>query len=483
MPNCPCFDAVSVLVVGDVMLDRFWSGGTHRVSPEAPVPVVRVSDNTCRAGGAGNVAVNIAALGGRVTLAGLCGEDESADLLRAVVEAAGVTWAVSPAAPETIVKLRVLSRHQQLLRMDFEASLAPYADDLFSGYVKAQLGAVDTVVFSDYAKGTLVGVQGLIEAARQLGKTVLVDPKGTDLLRYRGATIMTPNLPEFEAVVGHCDSEEVLLQRGSALREELDLEALLITRGEQGMTLLQRGEDAVSLPARAREVFDVTGAGDTVISVLAAALSAGESMADATALANAAAGLVVGKLGTATVSPAELTAALADGGTRPLPHMGDIVSRDELLTGVAAAKAAGQTVVMTNGCFDILHRGHIDYLARARALGGRLIVAVNDDDSVAALKGPGRPVNTLEARMVMLAALRSVDWVVPFSEDTPAALIAAVQPDVLVKGGDYLPEAIAGADSVLAGGGSVEVLDFIEGYSTTSLIEALRGAAPRQEQD
>lgn len=475
MPICPRFDNVSVLVVGDIMLDRFWSGGTHRVSPEAPVPVVKVSENTCRAGGAGNVAVNIAALGGKATLSGLCGEDESASLLRDVVESAGVTWAVSPGAPETIVKLRVLSRHQQLLRMDFEASLAPYADDMFSALVKAQLGAVDTVVFSDYAKGTLVDVQGLIEEARSQGKKILVDPKGNDLTRYRGATVLTPNLPEFEAVVGHCASEDILLQRGEALREELDLEALLITRSERGMTLIQRGAAAVTLPAKAREVFDVTGAGDTVISVLAAALSAGESMVDAMALANAAAGLVVAKLGTATVSRDELVAAMVSEDANRLPHMGETVSVDELLTLRSGAGAAGETVVMTNGCFDILHRGHIDYLARARALGDRLIVAVNDDASVAGLKGPSRPVNTLASRMAVLAALRSVDWVVAFSEETPSNLIEAVKPDVLVKGGDYTPDAIAGADSVLANGGRVEVLDFIEGFSTTSLIETLRG--------
>ena len=481
MPHCPRFDDVSVLVVGDVMLDRFWTGGTHRVSPEAPVPVVRVNDSSCRAGGAGNVAVNIAALGGQATLAGLCGEDESAGLLREVVEAAGVTWAVSPAAPETIVKLRVLSRHQQLLRMDFEASLAPYADDLFGAFVRARMDAVDTVVFSDYAKGTLVGVQDLIQEARGLGKNILVDPKGTDLKRYRGATVLTPNLPEFEAVVGHCETEAQLLERGHGLRVELDLEALLVTRGERGMTLLQRDGSALTLPAQAREVFDVTGAGDTVISVLAAALSAGESLVDGMALANTAAGLVVAKLGTATVSAQELASALAIGdGTRPA-HMGDVLSRDQLLLSVQAARARGETVVMTNGCFDILHRGHIDYLAWARELGDHLIVAVNDDASVAGLKGPGRPVNTLDARMAVLAALRSVDWVVPFSEETPADLIAAVQPDVLVKGGDYTPESIAGAESVVASGGSVKVLDFVEGYSTTGIVSALRNTDSKSE--
>ena len=240
MSLCPLFDTSSILVVGDVMLDRFWSGGTDRVSPEAPVPVVRVNDNACRAGGAGNVAVNIAALGGQATLSGLCGDDEAAGLLRKVIEAAGVTWAVCPSAPETIVKLRVMSRNQQLLRMDFESTMAPYADDIFSGFVKAQLDAVDTVIFSDYAKGTLAQVQDLIEQAKSQGKRILIDPKGKDLTRYRGATLLTPNLAEFEAVVGRCDTETEIIGRGTELLDDLMLEALLITRSERGMTLLQR---------------------------------------------------------------------------------------------------------------------------------------------------------------------------------------------------------------------------------------------------
>ncbi|MDG1065525.1 MAG: bifunctional D-glycero-beta-D-manno-heptose-7-phosphate kinase/D-glycero-beta-D-manno-heptose 1-phosphate adenylyltransferase HldE [Luminiphilus sp.] len=474
MSICPEFDTASILVVGDVMLDRFWSGGTDRVSPEAPVPVVRVNDNSCRAGGAGNVAVNIAALGGRATLSGLCGEDEAANLLRNVIEAAGVTWAVCPSAPETIVKLRVMSRNQQLLRMDFESSMAPYADDLFSAFVKAQLDAVDTIIFSDYAKGTLAQVQGLIAQAKSQGKKILIDPKGKDLTRYRGATLLTPNLAEFEAVVGHCKTETEMIDRGTALLDDLMLEALLITRSERGMTLLQRGQTPLHLPAKAREVFDVTGAGDTVIAVLAAALSAGESLENSTRLANVAAGLVVGKLGTATVSRDEIIAGLSADSLSPFLSKDRVVTETELVSRVAAAKASGEKVIMTNGCFDILHRGHIDYLCRARALGHRLIVAVNDDASVAALKGPTRPVNPLDARMELLAALRCVDWVVSFSSETPADLIAAIAPDVLVKGGDYRPKEIAGADAVLANGGQVEVLSFVEGFSTTALIEALQ---------
>lgn len=483
MRIAPDFSTVRALVLGDIMLDRFWTGGTYRISPEAPVPVVRIADCEGRPGGAGNVAINLAELGADTALMGLVGHDEAATELRGAVEAAGVRWLVTPCAGNTIVKLRVLSRHQQLLRMDFEQSLASYADDLFIGYVSAQLCDCDVVILSDYAKGTLAGVSSVIAAARELGKPVLVDPKGEDLTRYRGATLLTPNLGEFEAVVGHCRDESDITVRGEALREQLDLEALLITRSEKGMTLLQRGQPALHLPARAREVYDVTGAGDTVISVLAGALAAGESLAAATALANAAAGVVVGKLGTTSVTRDELNRALAQDLNVSFAQGGNVVDESTLLATVAQAKASGERLVMTNGCFDLLHPGHVAYLREARSLGDRLIVAVNDDDSVRRLKGDGRPINTLAARMSVLAELRSVDWVVSFSEDTPARLIAAVLPDVLVKGGDYTPTQIAGHDAVTSAGGEVRVLSFIDGHSTTEMIRRAQRPAATERSD
>ena len=470
MSVCPAFENVSVLVVGDVMLDRFWSGGTDRISPEAPVPVVRVGDTDNRAGGAGNVAVNLASLGAQVTLAGLCGKDDAATALRAAVESQGVTWAVSPCDGETIVKLRVLSRNQQLLRMDFEGSFESYADDLFMAYIKTLLVDVDVVVFSDYAKGTLTRVADLIEACRAQHTPVVVDPKGTDFERYRGATVITPNLGEFTAVVGAAADNSSIERLGNALRQSLDLDAVLVTRSEQGMSLVAADEPPLHLPTRAREVYDVTGAGDTVISVVAATLGAGESLARATVLANTAAGIVVGKLGTATISGEELLAALLEDQSARLPHIGQTLDEATLSELVAQARAVGERLVMTNGCFDILHPGHVNYLARARDLGDRLIVAVNTDASVARLKGSDRPINDLAARMAVLAGLRSVDWVVPFDEDTPERLISAVLPDVLVKGGDYQPEEIAGGAAVLEAGGEVRVLDFIEGHSTTATI-------------
>ena len=460
----------NITVIGDVMLDRFWSGASRRVSPEAPVPVVNVSGQEDRAGGAGNVAVNLAELGVTVSLVGLCGDDEHARALRSCVESAGVRWNVMPCKADTIVKLRVLSRNQQLLRMDFEQTLAPYANDLFLRYAQQHLADADLVILSDYAKGTLELVQPLLAYCREAGKRTLVDPKGTDFERYRGATLMTPNLSELEAVVGPCDTDEALVEKAGNLRASLELDAILVTRSEAGMTLIERDGPAQHLTASAQEVFDVTGAGDTVIAVMAGGLSAGLSMADAARYANHAAGVVVAKLGTASVTPEELEHAISD---RDLDSFDRRPSEDEVLSRLAKCRAAGQRIVMTNGCFDLLHPGHIRYLQQAAKLGDLLIVAVNDDDSVRRLKGAGRPVNTVEDRMAVLAALEAVDFVLPFSEDTPERLIDVVAPDTLVKGGDYTVEQIAGHESVLARGGDVIILDFVPGHSTTEMIERI----------
>ncbi|MGQ0503402.1 MAG: bifunctional D-glycero-beta-D-manno-heptose-7-phosphate kinase/D-glycero-beta-D-manno-heptose 1-phosphate adenylyltransferase HldE [Panacagrimonas sp.] len=468
--TCPDFSGARLLVAGDVMLDRYWMGPTQRISPEAPVPVVRVSKDEVRPGGAANVALNIAALGGRAVLLGIVGRDAPADVLAGKLAESGIVtdWIESPQLP-TITKLRILSRNQQVIRLDFEESFASEgAFDrarLILDFTN-HLADADAVVLSDYAKGTLIDAPVLIAQCRALGKPVVVDPKGNDFGRYRGATLLTPNLGELEAVVGSCPDEASIVARGERLRAELDLDALLVTRSEHGMTLLRPGYAPLHLPTQAQEVFDVTGAGDTVIATLAAALACDVDMADAVHLANVAAGIVVGKLGTATASRAELEAALF------LPAEGEdcVVTEEALLARLALARRSGKIIVMTNGCFDLLHVGHVRYLEAARRLGDLLIVAVNTDDSVRRLKGPTRPVNACADRMRVLGALKSVDYVVPFSEDTPARLIGRVLPDVLVKGGDYAPEQIAGHDAVTANGGTVRVLDFHEGYSTTAML-------------
>jgi D-beta-D-heptose 7-phosphate kinase/D-beta-D-heptose 1-phosphate adenosyltransferase len=314
-------------------------------------------------------------------------------------------------------------------------------------------------------------VQSLIALCREKKIPVLVDPKGTDFDRYAGASLITPNLSEFEAIVGECRDEDELVEKGQQLCEQCNFEALLITRSEHGMTLIQNNEEVFHLPTRAREVYDVTGAGDTVISTLAAALAAGDDIHNAVALANLAAGIVVGKLGTASVTQEELYQEIH----KHIAVKRGVVSQQELMVAVNQCRKRGEVIVMTNGCFDILHAGHVTYLQQAREQGDRLIVAVNVDETVRKLKGEDRPVNPLEHRMRMLAALECVDWVLPFEEETPARLICEVLPDILVKGGDNDPDKIPGGDCVRANGGEVRVLSYVSGVSTTEIIGTSRG--------
>jgi len=467
----PQFDQARVLVVGDLMLDRYWHGDTSRISPEAPVPVVLVGEAEERPGGAGNVALNIASLGGGVELHGLTGDDEACASLEKILTANAVDCFMTKLPGlATITKLRVLSRHQQLIRLDFEDGFENRHSEKMLARFEQSLANCNAVVLSDYGKGTLSDIQTLIHKARHAGKQVIIDPKGSDFDKYRGATLITPNMHEFEGVVGHCANDEELVQKGQALMQRLELDALLVTRSERGMTLLQKDKAAVHLPTYAREVFDVTGAGDTVVSVLAAAVAAGDNLADATALSNIAAGIVVSKLGTATVTVDEIRRALRE---QHEIHRG-VMDEEDLLRQVNDAKEHGETIIMTNGCFDILHAGHVTYLEQARELGDRLVVAVNDDESVRRLKGPDRPVNTLSKRMRMLAALECVDWVVPFYEDTPTRLICKLLPNVLVKGGDNVPDQIPGGECVREAGGEVKVLSYVEGVSTTGIIGTIR---------
>jgi len=469
-PVMPNFAAARVLVVGDVMLDRYWHGSTSRISPEAPVPVVKVEHSEERPGGAANVALNLAALGASVRLVGVTGADEAAQTLAASLAGAGVeTHFQTITNQPTLLKLRVISRHQQLLRLDFEQ---PFATDsrALTQSVEQALDECAVLVLSDYGKGTLQNHQELIALAKKRGISVLADPKGRDFSIYQGASLLTPNLAEFEAIVGHCADEQQLLDKGAKLLSELKLGALLITRGEHGMTLLSQEAAPLHLPARAHEVFDVTGAGDTVISTIAAALAAGQALPQAVALANLAAGIVVGKLGTAAISAPELRRALQ----REAGSERGVVGLEQLLSCLEDARAAGEKIVFTNGCFDILHAGHVAYLEQARALGDRLVLAVNDDASTCRLKGAGRPINAVERRMAVLAGLEAVDWVLSFSEDNPRRLLEQIRPDILVKGGDYNLDGVVGADIVKAYGGEVKVLGLVENSSTTAIVQKIR---------
>ncbi|WP_127471084.1 bifunctional D-glycero-beta-D-manno-heptose-7-phosphate kinase/D-glycero-beta-D-manno-heptose 1-phosphate adenylyltransferase HldE [Thiomicrorhabdus aquaedulcis] len=489
------FSQVKVLVVGDVMLDQYWSGRAGRISPEAPVPVVNVHTQEVRAGGAANVAMNIMSLGAKAHLLGVIGQDVSTGItenqqgiqpaldqygvqLNELMQSAQVEcgWVLSPSG--TICKLRVLSHHQQLIRMDFETTVPEVAAQALALKVAEHVAHYDVLVVSDYAKGSLQFVEQMIASAKQANVPVLVDPKGLAFERYRGASLIKPNQSEFEAVVGHAVNSQTLVSAANELMQRLDLEALLVTRSEHGMALVTRNDAPYLLSSQAQEVFDVTGAGDTVIAALAVGFASGMSLQSATHLANQAASIVVRKVGTSTVSKAELDQAIK----ASMRHKGYVaMNEDELLTLVQMAQRNGERVVMTNGCFDLLHSGHVRYLNEAAGLGDRLIVAVNTDASVQILKGDARPIVGVQGRMELLSALSCVDWVVAFNEPTPERLICKLQPDVLVKGGDYKPAEIAGAQCVWASGGQVEVLSFWDGYSTTRLVDKIT-AAKKQEQ-
>jgi D-beta-D-heptose 7-phosphate kinase / D-beta-D-heptose 1-phosphate adenosyltransferase len=467
----------SVLVVGDVMLDRYLIGDTERISPEAPVPVVRVAQAEDRAGGAANVARNIAHLDGTVCLLGIVGDDADSALLLDILAQDHVrTELLAPPGARTISKMRVISRHQQVVRLDIEEPFSQAHAAALAERFRELVGDYETIVISDYNKGSLLEVGAIITAARVAGKRVLVDPKQRDLSVYRGADVITPNLAEFRAAGGDGSSEEAMLDSARALLREAGIGAMLLTRSEQGMSLITLDEHT-RYPAEVLEVSDVTGAGDTVIATLGTLLSAGFDLAEAAWAANMAAGIVVGKVGAATVSPEELATRLSrswsmkTGGYHP--------TADQSLQHIEYARNKGERIVFTNGCFDILHAGHVRYLAHARALGDRLVVGLNSDASVQRLKGAERPVNSFEDRAEVLLGLAGVDWVIPFGDDpkdndTPERLIRRIRPQVLVKGGDYTPDTIVGADIVRAQGGEVVVVPLVEGRSTTGVIARLR---------
>jgi D-beta-D-heptose 7-phosphate kinase/D-beta-D-heptose 1-phosphate adenosyltransferase len=468
----PDFTKVRITIVGDVMLDRYWFCNASRISPEAPVPIAHVRKTEERPGGASNVALNAKALGCQVTLFGIIGEDEPGKCLEKILQQAEIKchWQKTANIP-TIAKLRVIAHEQQLIRLDFEESLAKVDKAELIKKFTEHLKHTDIVIFSDYGKGIAEIAPKLINLVQQHNIPILIDPKGRDFNIYAGATCLTPNFTEFETIVGICEDETEIERKGLRLIEDLKIEALLITMGAHGMTLLRPDQETVNIPTHAREVYDVTGAGDTVIATLAATFAATKSFTQAMQFANVAAGISVGKLGAAVVSPFELRRSLQKHQDSSL----GVMTEKQLLQEVEEAKRNHEVIVMTNGVFDILHEGHVTYLEQAKALGTRLIVAVNDDASVKRLKGSDRPINPVEQRMHVLACLRSVDWVVAFTEDTPERLIKAVTPNILVKGGDYKVNEIAGAEHVMAHGGAVKILPFVLDRSTTNIIKRTKG--------
>ena len=466
-----------VLVVGDLILDEYLRGTVQRISPEAPVPVLEAASTDCEPGGAANVASNLASLGAEVALCGAVGDDANGRRLVSLLAARGISTSavVVDGGRPTSHKLRVVAHSQHVLRIDHEErqALSSCVEARLLDAARAELASVSGVVLSDYAKGVLSSalIQELIAAASERGLAVTVDPKGVDYGRYRGARALTPNLTELQqgAAMPVVAEEE----RGRAvarLFDETRAQAILVTCGKDGMVLYERDQEPIRIAALAREVFDVTGAGDTVIAVFSLGVFAGVSLAQAARLANVAAGIVVGKLGTATVSREELSATLG------APEIGSgrkILSRPEAARAVEAGRAAHHRIVFTNGCFDLLHAGHVAYLEAARGFGDLLVVGVNSDVSVRRLKGEGRPLWPVGDRAKLLAALAAVDVVVEFDEDTPAALINLLRPDVLVKGADYKRNEVVGRDVVEAHGGRLELVPLVEGRSTSGMIHAI----------
>jgi D-beta-D-heptose 7-phosphate kinase / D-beta-D-heptose 1-phosphate adenosyltransferase len=469
--------SVRVLVLGDLMLDEYLWGRAERISPEAPVQVVEVIREDLRLGGAGNVVHNLAALGASVSICSVIGSDENGALLRSTFQAKGVDLAGLFEDPQrkTSKKTRVIAANQQIVRIDRETKspIGASCQEAILGYLEQNLESFDVVVVSDYLKGVLTPevLAAVCQAGRRLAIPVVVDPKGDDYGKYRGATLLTPNRKEAEIASGVAITDQESLERAAGgLLHGLELDALLVTRSEAGMSLFRKAGGAVHIPTVAREVFDVTGAGDTVISVLSLGLACGLQLPEAAWVANVAAGIAVGKLGTSTVSPQEIVAEVGHG---QKDSDSKIKNLDVLAHLVASERSRGKKIVFTNGCFDLLHVGHVKYLQKARELGDLLVVGLNSDASVRRLKGERRPLIEETERAHILAALDCVDFVVLFDEDTPLRLIEAVAPDILVKGGDYRVEEVVGRELVEARGGRVELVQFVDGRSTSKIIEKI----------
>jgi D-beta-D-heptose 7-phosphate kinase/D-beta-D-heptose 1-phosphate adenosyltransferase len=471
-----------VLVIGDLMLDRYVWGQTDRVSPEAPVPVVDVQSESLGLGGAGNVIANLVAFGASVSICTVIGTEGRGDDLIRLLDRPGVdrSGLVVEQGRRITEKCRLMAGHQQVVRFDAETReppAAPSSRELMAAITRSLERPTGAVIVSDYGKGvcTEAMVQGVIERAGALGVPVFCDPKGTDYAKYRGATAVTPNRREAaEATHRRIGDDAALAAAGQVLRTTLGSPYCLITLSEDGMALFD-AEGMTKIPTLAREVFDVTGAGDTVIAGIGFAVAAGLGMHEACRFANVAAGIVVGKLGSASVTFEEMTRHVL-GSASSDRRRGKLVELGELGERLRAHRCLGERIVFTNGCFDLLHRGHVQYLEAAAELGDVLVVGLNSDASVGRLKGAGRPIHGGEDRAFVLAGLRSVDYVVIFEEDTPLALIQAVEPDVLVKGGDYQPDTIVGAASVTARGGRVLTIPLVAGRSTSGAIQRIRQA-------
>ncbi|MEE8429874.1 MAG: D-glycero-beta-D-manno-heptose-7-phosphate kinase [Candidatus Desulfatibia sp.] len=474
------FDRCHVLVVGDLMIDEYLWGEVDRISPEAPVQIVAVDSEDYTLGGSGNVINNIAALGAKVTAAGVIGTGRNGQLVLQKFKELGVDTAGVVQEPDrpTTMKTRIIAANQQVLRIDRETkkAISDATLDKLAGYIENKVPGVDVILISDYGKGVITNtlMSRLIAAARKHNKITIADPKGLDFSKYSGVSLLTPNKKEAARASGiEIVDESTLAESGRKILETVDINKLLITCGQDGMVLFQQNKAPCKISAEARQVYDVSGAGDTVLAVLGLGIAAGKSFEDSTTLANTAAGLVVGKVGTATISRQELTAAL-------LPTRDSTIFKHKRLSDLPALvqelRKQGKRLVLTNGCFDLLHAGHILLFSASKQLGDVLIVAIDDDDSVKALKGPGRPVIRAEERVRIISALDTVDYVVLFSSEELESLIKIIRPGVLTKGSNYTSEKVLGGKLVERLGGRVALIPVTENISSTSIINNIKSS-------
>ena len=468
MNKFPDFSKTKVLVVGDIMLDQYYFGDCNRVSPEAPVVAVNIKKISNKIGAAGNVALNLNSLKVKTYLLGVIGQDKNAKILKDLFKLSSVhTNLLEEKDAKTITKLRVLSKNQQLIRLDFEDSVIQFNRLELEKKFKKIIKEVDSVLFSDYGKGTLLDIAKLIQIAKKYNKKVFVDPKGNDFTKYKNSTLISPNLSEFEQIVGKTTNEEVFIKKAKELRKELEIENLLVTRSEDGMSLFNL-QTHHRLFAQKKEVIDVTGAGDTAIATVCASMSLNLNPYFCVELANSAAAIVVDKIGTSFVTPQELQQEHYKKTSNT-----QNIELNELLLKIKTLKSQKQKIVFTNGCFDILHSGHVAYLNEAATLGDILIVALNSDQSIRKLKGKSRPINKLKNRKEVIAGLKAVDYVIDFNDDTPIEILKKINPDFLVKGADYTEDQVVGADYVKSYGGQIKLVRFFDEISTSKIIESV----------
>ena len=456
----------NILVIGDVMLDEYWLGTSNRISPEAPVPVVKVDDKEFRVGGAGNVVLNLFNINPKVSLISTIGKDKDGEIIKRILKRKKINFIFKETFKcRSIKKLRIFTQNQQMIRLDFEDNKENYKLEL-SEQIKKQIRKSKLVILSDYGKGSLINVKKIIRYAKS--KIIIIDPKGSDYSKYSGATILTPNINEFIEIVGEVNSQAELIKKAKILIKKINLKGILITQGKKGMTFISK-KNVIHKNSLAQDVFDVSGAGDTVIANFSAYLNMGNTFEEAMEMANIAASIVIKKLGTASANKREVEKIY---NKKNITFNNKYLkSTSKILQIVNFLKSQNQKIVLTNGCFDIIHLGHIHLLEKAKTFGDFLIVALNSDKSVKLLKGEKRPINKVLARIKSLAALKCVDLVVVFKELTPLNIIKTIKPNVLVKGGDYKIEGIIGADVVKANKGEIKIVNTVKGYSTTKLLQ------------